>query len=111
MSLLIAGYISLVKLKEIVATLETKEGKAGKGFNFTMSVGDESNEFGQNVAMFAEQNKEQRDAKTPRYYCGNGKVFWTDGKVTLGTKVEASKTPPPSNEDLNNPALVDDFPF
>lgn len=83
MSTMISGYFTLEKLKEIVKVCETKN---ENGFKFTASIGDTSNQFGQNVSFFAEQTKEQREAKTSKYYFGNGKVFWTDGKVTLGTK-------------------------
>ncbi len=97
MSSFIAGFMSLKKLKEIVETVEEKD---LKGFNFTMSIGEESNEFGQNMAMFAEQTKEQRDNKEPRYYCGNGKVYWTDGKISLGSKSTMQKELPPSDDEL-----------
>lgn len=97
MSSFIAGYMSKQKLIEILETLELKD---LKGFNFTASVGDESNEYGQNVAFFAEQTAEQRRDKTPRYYFGNGKVYWTDGKITCGTKVAGEKELPPSVEEL-----------
>ncbi|MBC7866228.1 MAG: hypothetical protein H7X88_01730 [Gloeobacteraceae cyanobacterium ES-bin-316] len=97
MSSFIAGFMSLKKLKEIVETVEEKD---LKGFNFTMSIGEESNEYGQNVAMFAEQTKEQRDEKQPRYYCGNGKVYWTDGKISLGSKSTMQKELPPTDDDL-----------
>ena len=80
---MISGYATLEKLKEIVSILEAKQ---LKGFAFTASVDEESNQYGQNVSFFAEQDKATREAKTPKYYFGNGKVFWTDGKITLGTK-------------------------
>lgn len=98
MSAIIAGYMPLQKLKEIVATLE---GKNEKGFKFTLSVNDESNEWGQNASMFAEQSKEAREAKMDRYYCGNGRVIWTDGKIVVGTKAEKAQVPSP--EELEKP--------
>lgn len=39
--------------------------------------------------MYKEQTKEQRDAKAPKEYIGNGKVFWTDGKITKAVKPDA----------------------
>ena len=83
MSTMVSGYITLDKLKEIVKVCESKN---ENGFKFTASISDQSNQYGQNVSFFAEQTKEQRDAKVNKYYFGNGKVFWTDGKITLGTK-------------------------
>jgi hypothetical protein len=35
-----------------------------------------------------EQSKEQREAKEPRTYLGNGKVVWTDGNIKPADKVE-----------------------
>ena len=86
MSTMISGYITLDKLKEIVKVCESKN---ENGFKFTASISDTSNQFGQNVSFFAEQSKEQRDAKVNKYYFGNGKVFWTDNKISLGTKEQA----------------------
>ena len=83
MSTMVSGYITLDKLKEIVKVCESKN---ETGFKFTASISDTSNQYGQNVSFFAEQTKEQRDAKVNKYYFGNGKVFWTDGKISLGTK-------------------------
>ncbi len=34
------------------------------------------------------QTKEEREAKMPKTYLGNGKVLWTDGKVTLAEREE-----------------------
>lgn len=72
MSTMIAGYVTLEKLKEIVKVCESKN---ETGFKFTASISDTSNQYGQNVSFFAEQTKEQRDAKVNKYYFGNGKVF------------------------------------
>lgn len=110
MAAIIAGYMTLTKLKEIV---ETIEGKNEKGFRVTITVNDETNEYGQNVAMFAEQTKEQRNNEVPRYYCGNGKVIWTDGKCTGAEKKNKnSAIVPPSNEELDKPTTgKDKLPF
>lgn len=89
MSTMISGYITLEKMKEIVKVCESKN---ENGFKFTASISDQSNQYGQNVSFFAEQTKEQRDAKVNKYYFGNGKVFWTDGKITLGTKEQTIPT-------------------
>lgn len=57
------------------------KGKDGKYKNYTIAVNDEVNEYGQNVSMYVEQTKEERDAKKKRQYVGNGKVVWTDGTI------------------------------
>ena len=50
-------------------------------YNFTIAVNDETR-YGNNVAFMDSQTKEEREAKMPKTYLGNGKVLWTDGKVT-----------------------------
>jgi hypothetical protein len=55
--------------------------KDGEFKSYTISVSDETNGFGQNVSMWIEQSKEDRDAKKKRTYVGNGKVLWTDGVI------------------------------
>jgi len=69
------------------------QGKDGKVFyNFTISVNDDSNQFGQNVSLIDSQTKEERDAKKPKSYLGNGAVVWTDGSIkTAEKKAEATK--------------------
>lgn len=68
--------------------------KDGNYQNYTLSISDEANGYGQNVAMWKEQNKEERDSKKPRTYVGNGKVVWTDGTIKVAEKKQA-ETPKP----------------
>lgn len=58
------------------------------GIGITISLNDESNEWGQNVSAYLSQTKEEREEKKKKFYVGNGKTFWTDGKITLGAKKE-----------------------
>jgi hypothetical protein len=99
MATLISAYVTIEKLELIVKSLKAKSGKDAKGFKMTIAVNDESNDFGQNVSIYAEQTKEQRDAKTPKFYAGNGKVFWTDGKISIAEKSEPSNSEPSVNHD------------
>ena len=55
------------------------KGKKGTYYNFTVSVNDDTNTYGQNASVFDSQSKEQREAKEPKKYIGNGQVIWTDG--------------------------------
>ena len=103
MSALLSGYITLEKLEEIVKVTKSK---GEKGFKFSASISEQSNQFGQNVSFFAEQSKEQRDAKQPKYYFGNGKVFWTDGIIKVADKQEQAQTP--STPSASEPS---DLPF
>jgi len=84
MSTLINGSIRVDKLPKE----KFIKGKNGAVFyNFTVSVQDETR-YGNNVAFMDSQTKEERDAKMPKNYLGNGKVVWTDGTVTLAEREE-----------------------
>ena len=91
-------YIKKETLKTILATLETKEGKEAKGIELTIDRNKNSNDYGQNVAAYVSQTKEQRDQKKPRFYVGNGKTFWTDGEnvpaIEAEKKTVSSEEPP-----------------
>jgi hypothetical protein len=60
----------------------------GKYLNLTVSVQDETNQWGQNVSAYHEQSKEEREAKANRNYLGNGKVFWTNKIINVADKQE-----------------------
>ena len=78
------------------------QGKKGVYYNFTLSVNDETNQFGQNVAVYDSQTKEERDAKKDKVYIGNGQVVWTDGSCVAveREKGEAQKTVAATSNDL-----------
>jgi hypothetical protein len=74
-------------------------GKDGKVYyNFTISVNDEANQFGQNVSLTDSQTQEEREAKKPKVYLGNGNVVWTDGNIKTAPKKEKAE-------------VVDNLPF
>ena len=52
----------------------------------TGSINDEIDKYGNNVAAWLEQTKEEKVAKTHRSFVGNGTAFWSDGKTTVVTK-------------------------
>ncbi len=58
-------------------------------YNFTVSINDDTNKFGQNVTITDSQTKEEREAKKDKLYLGNGSVVWNDGKITTATKRDA----------------------
>ena len=70
-----------------------------KGYvNIDFSIDDKTDAYGQNVAFFIRQSQEEREAKLPRVYVGNGKIVWTkDGVITVADKVERQVT----NSDFN----------
>ena len=64
------------------------QGKKGTYYNFTVSVNDETNQYGQNVSVYDSQTTEERESKKKKLYIGNGKVVWTDGQMTTVEKAE-----------------------
>jgi len=90
---------SLINLNINVENLPKEKfvkGKKGVYYNFTISVNDDTNQFGQNVSAFDSQTKEEREAKKPKQYIGNGKVVWTDGK-----SIKAQQEDQPQDNDNN----------
>ena len=60
-------------------------------YNCTLSVNDEANQYGQNVALTDSQTKEEREAKKQKNYLGNGNVVWTDGNINAIKKEAAAQ--------------------
>ena len=62
-------------------------GKNGAVYcNLTMSVNDDTNQFGQNASLTVPQTKEEREAKKPKTYLGNGNVVWNNGVIKNAVK-------------------------
>lgn len=102
MATLLDLYLKIETLETLVQTLKTKN---QKGVGITISVNDETNQFGQNVSSYVSQTKEDREAQKKKFYVGNGKVFWTDGNIKKAEKIEQadqSQNPPLPQEDENN---------
>lgn len=97
MSSLSSIYIKAETLKTLLEVV-TKKGE--KGLEITVSINDESNQWGQNASAYVSQTKEQREEKKPRFYVGNGSCFWTDGTISKGVKPEEqTATTPASTSD------------
>ena len=80
---------ALLNLKINVENLPKEKfvkGKKGIYYNFIISVNDDTNQFGQNVTAYDSQTLEEREAKKPKNYLGNGKVVWTNGEITVAEK-------------------------
>ena len=64
-------------------------GKNGqKYYNLNIGINDNSDNYGNNIQVTEPQTQEQRAAKEPKTFYGNGKVFWTDGKIEVAKKNE-----------------------
>jgi hypothetical protein len=77
--------------------------KDGSYKNYTVSISNDTNDYGQNVVMYVSQTKEQREAKEKKNYVANGSVVWTDGKIVTATKKEQVS--------IAAQELADDLPF
>ena len=67
--------------------------------NYTASISDNVDKYGNNVSITLPQTKEQRIAKEKKTFVGNGKVVWTDNKIDVAPKQEFN---PKSNYPTNN---------
>jgi hypothetical protein len=81
---------ALINLSLRVDKLPKEKFVSGKDgavyYNFTIGVNDDSNQYGQNVSATDSQTKEEREAKKPKTYLGNGNVVWTDGNIKVADK-------------------------
>ena len=84
------------------------EGKTGKFLPITVALNNEVDQYGNNASFWVTQTKEEREAKTPKTYLGNGKVVWTDGsnvqvpprEESIPTKTASLSTPVDGEDDL-----------
>lgn len=95
-----------IKKETIKLLYDTIEKKGEKGIDLTLSINDEANQYGQNISAYVSQTKEQREAKKDKFYIGNGKTFWTDGKISVIEKKEEVHEAKPIQEEED-----DNLPF
>lgn len=98
MASLLDLYIKKETLETIIKTLNVK---GQNGVSITISLNDETNQYGSNVSGWIGQSKDEVAAKKQKYYVGNGNVFWTNGKVTIAKKNET----PTKSEIINEEEL------
>ena len=56
------------------------EGKKGKYLPISIQLNDEE-KYGNNVSISISQSKDERQAKEPKTFIGNGRVVWDNGKM------------------------------
>ena len=84
MSAIINASIDLSKVDS--SKIFEKDGK--KWLNLSISINDETN-YGNNVGIALAQTKEEREAKQPKTYLGNGKVVWNNNVIVNASKDES----------------------
>lgn len=79
-----------------------------KGYaNINVAINDEVNQWGQNCSAWNQQSKEDREAKTPRSYVGNGKVVFTNDDGITKPELKQETT----NTEFNKDRGGSDLPF
>lgn len=77
MSALISANLDVTKIPKD----KLYKGEKGSYLGVTVSVNDETDQFGNNASIYVSQTKEEREAKADRIYLGNGRVVWNDGNI------------------------------
>lgn len=98
MGQLITFSVDLTKFVEQKAST-TKHTNGRTYANITISINDSTDQYGNNVNAWITQSKEEREAKEPRHFIGNGKVVFP--KPDSASPTETTQV---SNEQ-------DDLPF
>ena len=94
MARIIAASIDLSKIDKS----KIVEGKNGaKYYNFDITVNDEPNQYGQDVALSDKQTKEERQAKAKKTFIGNGKTVWKNDNT--GRVVDYTNHATPVSQD------------
>ena len=74
------------------------KGKKGVYYEFILSINDDTNQYGQNVSISDSRTLEEREAKKPKLYLGNGEVVWTNDIIKLAEKEQVVQET--ANDDL-----------
>lgn len=83
------------------------DGAKGKYLPITITINDETDQFGNQGPIMVEQSKEERDSKAAKVYLGNVKVVWTNGQnVAAAPRTDGQAAPV-----QRAPAPMDDLPF
>lgn len=98
-----------LKKEKLVEMIELIDQKNAKGVSISLSISDEPSKYGENISAYIEQSQDERTAKEPKRYMGNGKIYWNNNIIKNGVKIESttSTEPPP----VENYEGSDDLPF
>lgn len=78
-------------------------GKNGaKYYNITINVNDDKDQYGNDASVITSQTQEERQAKAPKTYLGNGRVVWSNN---------STPAQPTSTEDFLTDQSLDDLAF
>lgn len=74
------------------------KGDKGNYLNITISVNDEADQYGNVLAVYESQSKEERESKTKKNYLGNGKLVWSSDGGSTAKQPSNTPTASPSPE-------------
>jgi len=95
--MLTSGYINLNKL-------DKSKDVNDKGYvNITIALNEKVDQYGNNVSIWVNQTKEEREAEEPRNYLGNGKIVFINPSENLevAPRMEREVTNSDFNADRN----------
>ena len=87
-----SAIIGLSVTKEQIAAIpdsKCHKGKNGHYVNLSVFINDEV-KFGNNVSLQLSQTQEEREAKAPRTFLGNGKVVFVRDGIKTAKEIEAA---------------------
>ena len=97
MGQLINAQINKSKLQGLVHYTNKRTNE--ESVNITISLNDTPDQYGNNASIWISQTKEERDAKAPKVYLGNGKVIY-DSNMPRQNAPEFPKEAPTTLTDL-----------
>ena len=108
MASIIATSIDLTKIPKD----KIIDGKKGKYLPITITLNDETDQFGNQGPVVVSQSKEEREGKVEKVYLGNVKVVWTNGENVAAAPRDGGPAPATQAAAPQAPAEVeDDLPF
>lgn len=88
--------IDKTKIKEV----QCKDGHTGKFIDISILINDEQDKFNNICSVSMGQTKEEREAKVPTVYLGNGKRVWVAKTENTSFKPESIPLSEMPNDDL-----------
>lgn len=103
---IISASIDLTKIDKAREQTVNKDGQpfknGAKYYNIDIVVKDEKDQYGNDTSVSTSQSKEEREAKAPKVYLGNGKTVWS-GESTTNSNTSTPATSNVSVEDNSLP--------
>lgn len=94
-----AAIVSIMVNLDKIPTEEIRTSKAGNRYvNLDLMINDKTGRYGDNASISVRQTRDQRDAREPKIFVGNGKVVWTNGVVQIAERQQSRGPQPPRQQ-------------